>query len=166
MNMARAKKKTTILCLKYFMIQVLGRVQKPGIVRKGVPPLSANFFLLVFRKNPSAMGGVPLLSVNLFFENRPKNSVFGAKNSVFGGFFLYLPIPLIFSRITHSEQYWEWIRVIGAPPCSPLFPQSAVYTQTKQLVFVFFDFLKQKVQNIFCILVFGKTSTFSILPYI
>ena len=76
----------------------------------GVPPLSANFFPLVFRKNPSAMGGggVPPLSVNFFFvKNRPKNSVFWAKNAVFGGKFVefrplwgggYPPIPLTFFR--------------------------------------------------------------------
>ena len=34
-------------------------------------------------------GGVPPLSVNFFFvKNRPKNSVFWAKNAVFGGKFV------------------------------------------------------------------------------
>ena len=34
-------------------------------------------------------GGVPLLSVKFFFvKNRPKNSVFWAKNAVFGGKFV------------------------------------------------------------------------------
>ena len=53
-------------------------------------------------------GGVPPLSVKFFFvKNRPKNSVFWAKNAVFGGKFVefrplwggggYPPIPLIFS---------------------------------------------------------------------
>ena len=56
----------------------------------GSPPFPLIFFLLVFRKNPSVMGGggVPPLSVNFFFvKNRPKNSVFWAKNAVFGGKF-------------------------------------------------------------------------------
>ena len=54
-------------------------------------------------------GGVPPLSVKFFFvKNRPKNSVFWAKNAVFGGKFVefrplwgggqYPPIPLIFFR--------------------------------------------------------------------
>ena len=52
-------------------------------------------------------GGVPPLSVNFFFvKNRPKNSVFWAKNAVFGGKFVEFrplwggggtpPFPLIF----------------------------------------------------------------------
>merc|ERR1711997_508884 len=90
-----------------------GRVQKPesrvsSVRGGGGNPLSPNFFPLVFRIYPSAMGegGVPPLSVKFFFvKNRPKNSVFWAKNAVFGGKFVefrplwgggYPPFPLTF----------------------------------------------------------------------
>ena len=52
-------------------------------------------------------GGVPPIPLFFFVKNRPKNSVFWAKNAVFGGKFVefrplwgggYPPIPLIFFR--------------------------------------------------------------------
>ena len=58
-------------------------------------------------------GGVPPLSVNFFFvKNRPKNSVFWAKNAVFGGKFVEFrplwggggpPFLLIFSPLVFRK---------------------------------------------------------------
>ena len=81
-----------------------GRVQKPesrvlSVRGGGVPPLSANFFPLVFRKNPSAMGEVPPIPLTFFLlKIGLKQCFLGKKCCFWRNFFLNsVRYKLIFS---------------------------------------------------------------------